>query len=179
MNEPRQTATRTIGFLVGTALLGTLAGCASYVDQPSARGGYYQEVPAPREVVYVQPPAVQVEASGGSVGVSIHSESDFYGPLTPYGRWEVVGSYGRCWIPGRVDADWRPYSEGYWQRTDSGWYWVSDEPWAWATYHYGCWDLSPQYGWYWVPQTQWAPAWVSWHRAVAATLAGRRGTHLA
>jgi hypothetical protein len=69
MNEPRQTATRTIGFLMGTALLGTLAGCASYVDQPNTRGGYYQEAPAPREVVYVQPPAVQAEASGGSVGV--------------------------------------------------------------------------------------------------------------
>ena len=97
------------------------------------------------------------------VGVAIHTESDFYEPLTPYGRWEVVGSYGRCWIPGRVEADWRPYSDGYWQRTDAGWYWVSDEPWAWATYHYGRWDLSAQFGCYWVPQTQWAPAWVSWH----------------
>jgi hypothetical protein len=61
-----------------------------------------------------------------------------------------------------VDADWSPYSNGYWQRTDAGWYWASDEPWGWATYHYGRWDSSPQYGWYWVPQTQWAPAWVSW-----------------
>jgi hypothetical protein len=95
--------------------------------------------------------------------VEIRAESDFYEPLTPYGRWEVVGSYGRCWIPGRVEADWRPYSEGYWQCTDDGWYWVSDEPWAWATYHYGRWNFTDQYGWYWVPQTQWAPAWVSWH----------------
>ena len=95
--------------------------------------------------------------------VEIHAESDFYEPLTPYGRWEVVGVYGRCWIPSRVEAEWRPYCNGAWQRTDAGWYWVSDEPWAWATYHYGRWDLSPQYGWYWVPQTQWAPAWVSWH----------------
>ena len=97
------------------------------------------------------------------VGVAIHTESDFYEPLSPYGRWEVVGSYGRCWIPNRVEADWRPYSEGYWQRTDDGWYWVSDEPWGWATYHYGRWNLSAEFGWYWVPQTQWAPAWVSWH----------------
>jgi hypothetical protein len=110
--------------------------------------------------VYEQPPAVQVEAS---VGVSIRTEDDFYEPLSPYGRWEVVGAYGRCWIPGRVEANWRPYSNGYWQRTDAGWYWASDEPWAWATYHYGRWDLSAQLGWYWVPQTQWAPAWVSWH----------------
>jgi hypothetical protein len=62
-----------------------------------------------------------------------------------------------------VDAEWRPYSHGNWERTDAGWYWASDEPWGWATYHYGRWDLSPEFGWYWVPQTQWAPAWVSWH----------------
>ena len=94
--------------------------------------------------------------------VAIHTENDFYEPLGPYGRWEVVGSYGRCWIPNRVEADWCPYSNGYWRRTDDGWYWESDEPWGWATYHYGRWDSSPQFGWYWVPQTQWAPAWVSW-----------------
>jgi hypothetical protein len=108
-------------------------------------------------------PSVSVAVSVPLPSVEIRAESDFYEPLTPYGRWEVVGSYGRCWIPGRVEADWRPYSEGYWQRTDDGWYWVSDEPWAWATYHYGRWNFTDQYGWYWVPQTQWAPAWVSWH----------------
>jgi len=97
-----------------------------------------------------------------SVGVAIHTESDFYEPLGTYGRWEVVGSYGRCWIPGGVEAGWSPYCNGYWQQTDAGWYWASDEPWGWATYHYGRWDLDPQFGWYWVPQTQWAPAWVSW-----------------
>jgi Family of unknown function (DUF6600) len=98
-----------------------------------------------------------------SVGVEIRAESDFYEPLAPHGEWVVVGSYGRCWRPGHIDRDWRPYSEGYWQRTDAGWYWVSDEPWAWATYHYGRWNFTDQYGWYWVPQTVWAPAWVSWH----------------
>jgi len=108
--------------------------------------------------------SVSVGVNVGLPSVEIHAESDFYEPLTPYGRWEVVGSYGRCWIPGRVMGDWRPYSEGYWQYTDAGWYWFSDEAWAWATYHYGRWDLSAEYGWYWVPQTQWAPAWVSWHR---------------
>jgi len=108
-------------------------------------------------------PSVSVAVSVPLPSVEIRAASDFYEPLTPYGRWEVVGSYGRCWIPGGVEADWRPYSEGYWQRTEAGWYWVSDEPWAWATYHYGRWNLSAQFGWYWVPQTQWAPAWVSWH----------------
>jgi hypothetical protein len=107
--------------------------------------------------------AVSVGVKVALPALEIHTASDFYQPLAPYGRWEVVGSYGRCWIPGQVQAGWRPYDEGNWQSTDAGWYWASNEPWAWATYHYGCWDLSPQFGWYWVPQTQWAPAWVSWH----------------
>ena len=98
-----------------------------------------------------------------SVSVEIHSESDFYEPLASQGEWVVIGSYGRCWRPGHVARDWRPYCNGNWERTDAGWYWMSDEPWAWATYHYGRWDFTDQYGWYWVPQTQWAPAWVSWH----------------
>ncbi|MGA3285642.1 MAG: DUF6600 domain-containing protein [Verrucomicrobiota bacterium] len=133
MNKTKRLAGK-IGFVLCSALLG----CTTY-GQPSVSVG-------------VVLPSVEIRA-----------ESDFYEPLTPYGRWEVVGSYGRCWIPGRVEADWRPYSDGYWQRTDAGWYWVSDEPWAWATYHYGRWNLSADFGWYWVPQTQWAPAWVSWH----------------
>ena len=163
MQQTKRLAIKKLGFVLFTALLGALSGCVGHLDQPQVRGGYYQEPAPPREEVYVQPTAVQVEASDGSAEISIRTEDDFYAPLTPYGRWQVVGSYGRCWIPGRVGADWRPYCEGYWQRTDAGWYWVSDEPWGWATYHYGCWDLSPEYGWYWVPQTQWAPAWVSWH----------------
>ena len=98
-----------------------------------------------------------------SVGVTIHSASDFYEPLTPHGDWVVVGSYGRCWRPTHVAAGWRPYCNGNWQQTDDGWYWVSDEPWGWATYHYGRWDFDAETGWFWVPQTVWAPAWVSWH----------------
>src|SRR5579871_5164251 len=103
-------------------------------------------------------------AADVSVGVFllIHTANDFHEPLSPYGRWQVVGSYGSCWIPGGVDSGWSPYSNGYWQQTDGGWYWDSDEPWAWATYHYGGWDFDSQFGWYWVPQTTWAPAWVSW-----------------
>ncbi len=148
MNKTKRVTTSKIAFLLCTALLGALTGCVGYVHGPR------------HERVYVPPPAVEVAAS---VEFGIRAESDFYEPLTSYGRWEVVGSYGRCWIPGRVDSDWRPYSDGYWQRTDAGWYWASEEPWAWATYHYGRWDFSAQFGWYWVPQTQWAPAWVSWH----------------
>ncbi len=126
---------KTLGLLAG----GFLLGCTTYIRQP-----YEARADEPSSV-------------------EIHAESDFYEPLSSYGRWEVVGSYGRCWIPGHVDAGWRPYCNGNWQRTDAGWYWASEEPWGWATYHYGRWDLSAEFGWYWVPQTQWAPAWVSWH----------------
>ncbi len=108
-------------------------------------------------------PSVSVGVSVPLPSVEIRAESDFYEPLAPQGDWVVIGSYGRCWRPGHVARDWRPYCNGNWQRTDAGWYWVSDEPWAWATYHYGRWDYTSQSGWYWVPQTQWAPAWVSWH----------------
>jgi len=123
-----------VGFALCTALVGALMVYTTYAAEVSV---------------------------GGSV-VAIHTQSDFYQPLSPYGRWQAVGSYGSCWIPGGVATGWSPYSNGYWQQTDAGWYWASDEPWAWATYHYGGWDFDPQFGWYWVPQIQWAPAWVSW-----------------
>ena len=77
-------------------------------------------------------------------------------------QWEVVGSYGRCWVPRGVGPDWEPYSDGEWVSTDDGWYWQSDEPWGWACYHYGRWFDQPGIGWCWVPGTEWAPAWVSW-----------------
>jgi hypothetical protein len=96
-----------------------------------------------------------------SVGVSIHANTDFYEPLAPNGTW-VDSSYGRCWHPAGVAADWRPYCNGNWEWTDSGWYWVSDEPWAWACYHYGTWAYDPGDGWVWVPGVEWAPAWVNW-----------------
>ncbi len=97
-----------------------------------------------------------------SAGVEIHAQADFYAPLTPYGAWIEVGSYGRCWHPAQVAVGWRPYCYGHWVWTDCGWYWVSDEPWAWACYHYGSWVDEPGYGWVWVPGVEWAPAWVSW-----------------
>ncbi len=125
---------------IGIALCGALIGCTA-IGQSSVSVGVSVALPS----------------------VVIHAESDFYEPLTPHGSWVVIGSYGRCWRPGRVEAGWRPYSDGYWQRTDAGWYWVSDEPWAWATYHYGRWNFEDDHGWYWVPHTHWAPAWVSWH----------------
>jgi hypothetical protein len=100
-----------------------------------------------------------------SAGIEINSANDFYEPLTPYGEWVSVGSYGRCWHPQDVDVGWRPYCAGHWEWTDCGWYWVSEEPWSWATYHYGSWVDDPRYGWCWLPGTEWAPSWVTWREA--------------
>ena len=97
-----------------------------------------------------------------SASVQIHANADFYTPLSEYGGWVEIGSYGRCWRPAAVAVGWRPYCAGHWVWTDCGWYWASDEPWGWACYHYGCWTCDPSYGWVWVPGVEWAPAWVSW-----------------
>jgi hypothetical protein len=103
-------------------------------------------------------------AAGYDVSVDVHggvTVESFYGELSPYGDWVVVGNYGRVWRP-RVAAGWRPYYYGRWEWTNEGWLWVSDEPWGWAAYHYGRWTHDPYYGWIWVPGVEWAPAWVSW-----------------
>ena len=97
-----------------------------------------------------------------SAGIQINARADFYAPLTPYGTWVNFSTYGRCWHPTEVGADWRPYSNGSWEWTDAGWYWASDEPWAWACYHYGSWYYDTDYGWIWIPGTDWSPAWVTW-----------------
>src|SRR5262249_13582541 len=97
-----------------------------------------------------------------SAGIRIGSSADFTRPLSPFGTWVTLRSYGRVWRPGQVTVSWRPYSDGQWVWTDLGWYWVSDEPWAWAVYHYGSWVFDSNFGWVWVPGTEWAPAWVSW-----------------
>jgi hypothetical protein len=95
---------------------------------------------------------------GGSGDVTFDT---FYEPLSPYGEWVSVPSYGRVWRP-RVAAGWRPYYYGRWEWTNEGWLWVSDEPFGWAAYHYGRWSYDSYYGWVWVPGYQWAPAWVYW-----------------
>jgi hypothetical protein len=69
-----------VGFVLGTALLGMVTGHTTYAAEVSV-----------------------------DVGLAIHTESDFYEPLTPHGEWVVVGSYGRCWRPSRVEVGWRPY----------------------------------------------------------------------
>jgi len=147
----RSTVLVAIGSLVG------LSACTTYVD----RGPVVYSHPAP---VYPPPPPQPDYVEPASAEIVIRDERDFYELLSPYGHWEYIGDYGRCWVPSRVESDWLPYFNGHWERTDAGWYWVSDEPWGWATYHYGRWDFDARVGWYWIPQTMWAPAWVSWHR---------------
>src|SRR5947209_19011615 len=88
------------GLLLWPAVPAALAGCTTYIEQP--RASYEPPPPA-----YVPPPPVEPQPVH-SVEVVIRSESDFYEPLGAYGHWEVVGPYGRCWVPARVEADWRP-----------------------------------------------------------------------
>lgn len=88
----------------------------------------------------------------------------FYDSLAPLGEWSKVGGYGYVWHPSDVDADWSPYSDGYWSYTDAGWTWVSYEDWGGITYHYGRWAEIEDYGWCWVPGYEWGPAWVSWRK---------------
>src|SRR2546430_9963215 len=145
-------STRNVGFVLGSALVLALTGCTTYVEQEPART-VYGSPPPETPAAPVEPPVVVIQ-----------TENDFYEPLSPYGSWVIVGAYGRCGRPARVETGWRPYCDGHWQRTDAGWYWASNEPWGWATYHYGRWDWSVDFGWIWVPHTQWAPAWVSWRQ---------------
>lgn len=152
--SPLGVGLRCCGVLAALAL----AGCTTYVHEPPRT--VYVPTPAPPP----PPPATVVVPPPDSPTVVIQSEADFYQPLDPYGSWVVVGTYGRCWRPARVDPDWRPYCNGTWRRTDAGWYWASEEPWGWATYHYGRWDWSIELGWFWVPHVQWAPAWVCWRQ---------------
>ena len=99
-------------------------------------------------------------AAQAQVNVSV-TLGGFYDELAPYGRW-VGCSYGQCWVPARVGADWQPYSNGQWIYTEYGWTWVSDDPWGGNPYHYGTWTSIAGLGWAWVPGTVWAPAWVTW-----------------
>jgi hypothetical protein len=150
-----------------TLLLTTLTGCTTYVMQRPEPQAVYVPPPAYQsaEPVAEPPPVYEPPAPAAPDAtpvVVIRSDDDFYQPLSPYGQWVTVDGYGRCWQPGQVEPGWRPYANGHWELTDAGWYWESDEPWGWATYHYGRWELAPNYGWVWVPQTEWAPAWVSW-----------------
>jgi len=128
---------RLLGLSLGLALLAAVACTATSTAQGG--GGYSDRPP------------------GGQINVTY-----FYQELSPYGEWFPNPSYGWCWTPYDVSADWRPYSDGRWEYTDYGWSWASNEPYGWAAYHYGRWFFDDSYGWVWVPGTEWAPAWVAW-----------------
>jgi len=148
---------RRLAGRLGIVALGgvLLAGCTTEVvvreQAPVYAPPVVVEAPPPEPVPEPAPPAIV-----------IYRVDDFYAPLSAYGRWDDVPGVGHCWIPTQVGPDWRPYTQGHWERTDAGWYWASDEPWGWATCHYGRWDWRQDAGWYWAPDVQWAPAWVSW-----------------
>jgi len=103
---------------------------------------------------------LSAQAAQAQVSVNV-TIGGFYDELAPYGRW-VDCSYGQCWVPAQVAADWQPYTNGQWIYTEYGWTWVSNDPWGGNPYHYGTWASIPGYGWSWVPGTVWAPAWVTW-----------------
>ena len=153
------------GRLFGGGMLLAVTGCTTYVQQAPVPTVYDAPAPPPppieQPVPMAEPPPPPAPPAP-EVAVEIRAESDFYEPLSPLGEWIVVGTYGRCWRPLHVEANWRPYCDGHWERTEAGWYWETDEPWGWATYHYGRWDFAGGFGWVWVPQTQWAPSWVAW-----------------
>ena len=150
------------GVVLAAILTTTIVGCTTYVERTVYRDQPPPEQPAP------PPPPVVVQTAAPPppqvVVVEIRTERDFYEPLTPYGHWEVVGAYGRCWVPARVDSDWRrtataignaPKTAGIGPATSLG----PGPPIIMAA------GISTRrIGWYWVPQTQWAPAWVSWRR---------------
>src|ERR1043166_6045013 len=100
MNATKRSVART-ALVVCSVLAVALTGCQTHVVHE--RTVY---VPAPQS----PPPVVVVPPPEPAPVVVIQSENDFYEPLAAYGRWEVVGSYGRCWIPARVETGWRPYS---------------------------------------------------------------------
>lgn len=89
---------------------------------------------------------------------------DFEKELDEYGEWVYLSPYGWVWVPGGLDADWRPYYRGRWVwLTLGGWTWLPYEPWGWVTFHYGRWHWGADLGWYWIPASVWGPAWVWWY----------------
>ncbi len=113
--------------------------------------------------IYVDPRAGSVEPALEQSQPYRDDDTPFRDDLAPYGQWVNLSGSGWVWSPYNLPAGWRPYSLGHWVLTDYGWTWASDEDFGWAVYHYGRWNLTPNYGWVWVPGTEWGPAWVAWH----------------
>src|SRR5437899_12901117 len=101
--------------LLCSTLAVALTGCTTYVEHTPVRTVYV----SPR----VEEPPPVVVAPVESPVVLIQTESAFYEPLIPHGEWVVVGSYGSCWRPTRVEAGWRPLADVTWRRCEPGWVW--------------------------------------------------------
>src|SRR5438874_2587705 len=90
--------------LLGSVLLFVLTGCTTYVEGPPPHRVYIPPSPPalppsrPAPPVVLEVPVVVSETPMNPTMV-IRTASDFYEPLSPYGRWVVVERYGRCWIP--------------------------------------------------------------------------------
>jgi len=82
--------------------------------------------------------------------------------LNAHGTWRYDDDYGWVWVPGGVDASWRPYYYGQWVYAPIGPTWVSYEPWGWAPYHYGRWSYTVGLGWFWSPGAIFSGAYVAW-----------------
>lgn len=88
--------------------------------------------------------------------------------LDANGSW-VPSEYGQVWTPSGVDANWTPYSNGFWTYENYyGWTWVDHSSWGWAPYHYGRWFRNANYGWCWWPgprvvRSPWRPAVVGFY----------------
>ncbi len=88
----------------------------------------------------------------------------YAGDLDGNGKWVYVDeTESWCWTPTVVDADWSPYTNGYWGAYGGGMTWVSSEPWGYVTCHHGRWGWRVGLGWYWIPGVYYSPAWVAWH----------------
>ena len=107
-------------------------------------------------------PVLPIAAEAQEARVSFNI---FFEQLQPHGVWVRHSRFNYVFCP-RVDARWRPYTQGRWvYLRDRGWFFRSEEPFAWAVYHYGRWYDDERLGWCWVPGNKWAPAWVSWRRS--------------
>jgi hypothetical protein len=81
----------------------------------------------------------------------VSREMDGVEDLDDYGSWEVLPTYGPCWVPRIPSGVWSPYSFGRWAWVAPwGWTWIDVEPWGFAPFHYGRWAFASGI-WFWVP----------------------------
>ncbi len=83
----------------------------------------------------------------------LYGRTDIFGiaALAAFGIWRAIDNDRYVWQP-RVDRNWQPYQNGYWDyEPRAGYTWVSQDTWGWAPYHYGRWDHDDSNGWYWSP----------------------------